>query len=76
MIKNIICDGMIKFIPRVALKNNKELKPNWINNKVKRRMQRKYTYYRKYLSHSRHNYTTDGVTCGKHYEEYVKQKQY
>ena len=24
------------------------------------------------LSYSRHNYTTDGVTCGKYYEEYVK----
>ena len=33
--KNRICDGMIKFIPRVTLKNNKELKPKWISNKVK-----------------------------------------
>ena len=36
LIKNRICDGMIKLIPRVTLKNNKELKPKWINNKVKR----------------------------------------
>ena len=65
---------MIKFIPKVTLKNNKELIPKWINNKVKRCLQRKYTYYRKYLFYSRHNYTTDGVTCGKHYEEYVKHR--
>ena len=63
---------MIKFIPKVTLKNNEELKSKWINNKVKGCLQRKYTYYRKYLSYSRHNYTTDGVTCWKHYEEYVK----
>ena len=72
MIKNRICDGIIKFIPRVTLKNNKEFKPKWVNNKVKRCLQKKYTYYLKYLFYLRHNYTTDGVTCGKHYEEYVK----
>ena len=65
---------MIKFIPRVTLKNNKELKPKWINNKVKRCLQKKYTHYLKYLFHLRHNYTTDGVICGKHYEEYVKHR--
>ena len=32
------------------------------------------TYYRKYLFYLRHNYTTDGVTCGKHYGEYVKHR--
>ena len=32
----------------------------------------KYTYYLKYLFYLRHNYTTDGVKCGKHYEKYVK----
>ena len=63
---------MIKFIPRVTLKNNKELRPKWINDKVKRCLHKKYTYYLKYLFYLRHNYTTDGVTCGKHYEEYVK----
>ena len=72
MIKNRIHDRMIKFIPRVTLKNNNELRPKWINDKVKRCLQRKYAYYRKYLSYSRHNYTTDGETCGKHYDEYVK----
>ena len=41
MIKHRICDGMIKFIPRVTLKENKELKPKWINNKVKRCLQKK-----------------------------------
>ena len=61
-------DGVIKFIPMVTLKNNKELKPKCINNEVKRCLQRKYTYYKKYLSYSWHNYATDGVTCGKHYE--------
>ena len=34
----------------------------------------KYTYYLKYLFYLRHNYTTDGVKCGKHYEEYVKHR--
>ena len=63
---------MIKFIPRVTLKNCKELNPNWINTKVKRSLQKKYTYYLKYLFYLRHNYITDAVTCGKHYEEYVK----
>ena len=72
LIKNRICDGMIKFIPTVTLKNNKEFKPKWINNKVKRCLQKKYTYYLKYLFYLIHNCTTDGVTCGKHYEEYVK----
>ena len=66
--KNRIHDGMIKFIP-------KELGRKWINNKVRRCLQRKYTYYKKYLSYSRHNYATDGVTCGKQYEEYVKHSQ-
>ena len=28
----------------------------------------------KYIFYLRHNYTTDGVTCGKHYEEYVKHR--
>ena len=74
LIKNRICDGMIKFIPRVTLKNNKELRPKWINNKVKRCLQKKYTYNLRYLFYLRHNYTTDGVTCGKHYEEYVKHR--
>ena len=27
------------------------------------------------LFYLRHNYTTDGVTCGKHYEEYVKHRK-
>ena len=45
LIKNRIHDGMIKFIPKVTLKNNKELLPKWINNKVKRCLQRKYIYY-------------------------------
>ena len=54
--------------------NNNELKPKWINNKVKRCQPKKKTYYLKYLFYLRHNYTTDGVTCEKHYEEYVKHK--
>ena len=65
---------MIKFIPRVTLKNKKKLKPKWINNNVKRCQQKKYTYYLKYLFYLRHNYTTDGVTYGKHYEEHVKHR--
>ena len=28
----------------------------------------------KYLFYLKHNYTTDWVTCGKHYEEYVKHR--
>ena len=32
------------------------------------------TYYYYYKIYSRHNYTTDGVSCGKHYEEYVKHR--
>ena len=72
--KNRICDGMIKFIPKVTPKNNKELKPKWINNKVKPCLKKKHTYFRKYLSYSRHNHTTDGVTCGKHHEEIVKHR--
>ena len=76
LIKNRICDGMIKFIPRVTLKNNKELKPKWINNKVKRCLPPKKTYYFKYLFYLRRNYTTDGVTCGKHYEEYNNNNGY
>ena len=63
--KNIIRNCMIKFIPKVALKNNKELKTNWVNNKVIRCLQRKYTYHKTYLSYLRHNYTTDGVAHGK-----------
>ena len=74
LIKIRICDGMIKFIPRATLKNNKELKPKWINNKVNRCLQKKYTYHLKYLFYLRHNYTTDGVACGKHYKEYVKHR--
>ena len=35
---------------------------------------KKYTYYLKYLFYLRYNYTTDGVTCEKHYEEYVKHR--
>ena len=35
-----ICDGMTIFIPKVALKNNKELKPKCINNKDKRCLQK------------------------------------
>ena len=72
LIKNKMSDGMIKFIPKVTLKNNKELRPKWINNNVKLCL--KKTCYRRYLSYSRHKYTTDGVTCGKHYEEYVKHR--
>ena len=34
----------------------------------------KKTYYRKYLSYSRQNCTTDEITCGKHHEEYVKHR--
>ena len=36
--------------------------------------EKKKKYYLKYLFYLRHNYTTDGVTCGKHYEEYVKHR--
>ena len=57
---------MINFIPMVSLKPSKELKPKWISNKVKGYLQRKY------LSYLRYNYTTDGVTSGKHYKEYGK----
>ena len=74
LIKNRNCDRMFKFIPRVTLKNNKELKPKWINNKVKRCLQKRYAYYLKYLFYLRHNNTTDGITCGRHYEEYVKHR--
>ena len=74
LIKNRIYDCMIKFIPRVTLKNNKEHKPKWINNKVKRCPPQKITYYKKYLFYLRHNYITDGVTYGKHHEEYVKHR--
>ena len=74
LIKNRICDGMIKFMPRETLKKNKELKPKWINNKVKRCVKKTKTYDRKYLFYLRHNYTTDRATCGKHYEEYVKHR--
>ena len=42
VIKNRICDGMIKFIPKVTIKNNKDTKPKWINNKVKRSLQNIY----------------------------------
>ena len=42
--------------------------------KVKKCLQKKYTSYLKYIFYLRHNYTTDGVTCGKHYEEYVKRR--
>ena len=35
LIKNKMSDGMIKFIPKVTLKNNEELRPKWINNNVK-----------------------------------------
>ena len=65
LIKNRIHDDIIKFIPKVSVKPNKELKPKWIKNKVKRCLQRKCTYYTKYFSYLRHNYTTDGVTHGK-----------
>ena len=64
---------MIKFIPRVTLKNNKELKPKWIKIKLNDAWKKK-TCYLKYLFYLRHNCTTDGVTCGKHYEEYVKHR--
>ena len=65
---------MIKLIPRVTLMPSKELRHNWINNKVKACLQRKYTYYRKYLSYLRHNYATGGVIHRKCYEEYVKHR--
>ena len=74
LIKSRICNGMIKFIPKVSLKPSKELRSQWMNNEVKRCLQIKYTYYIKYLFYSRHNYATDVVTCGKHYEEYVKHR--
>ena len=65
---------MIKLIPKVSLKPNKEIKSKWINNKVKRCLQRKYIYYGQYLSYLSHNYTADWVTCGIHNEEYIKYK--
>ena len=68
--KNRIPDGMIKFILMVSLKQNMELRPKWMSNKVKRCLQRKYTYYRKYLSYLWFDYTTDRVICGKLCEEY------
>ena len=48
---------MIKFIPWLTLKNNKELKPKWIDNKVKRCLQQKKhttenTYFIYYYYHN------------------------
>ena len=74
LIKNRIFYRMIKLIPKVTLKNNKELRSKWINKEVERYLLGRYTFYRKYLSYSRHNYTTYGVSCCKHYEEYVNHR--
>ena len=40
LIKDRICDGMNNFIPTVTLKNNKEHRPKWINNKLRQCLQK------------------------------------
>ena len=49
LIKSRICDGMIKFIPKVTLNNNKELKPKWVNNKVKQCLKKIHATEHTYL---------------------------
>ena len=40
LMKNRICDDMTKLIPMVTLNNDKKLRPRWINNEVKRCLQK------------------------------------
>ena len=47
--KSRICDGMIKFIPKVTLNNNKELKPKWVNNKVRQCLKKIHATEHTYL---------------------------
>ena len=63
-IKSKILEGMEKFIPKIETKTTKKISPCWMNNKLLRKIKKKYYAFKRYLI------TKDG----KDYELYIRKR--
>ena len=63
-IKNKIVSQMNKHIPKTDVNNTKKLKPCWMNNKVFRKIKKKYHAYKRYLV----------TKQGREYEAYIRKR--
>ena len=63
-IKSKILEGMEKFIPKIETKTCKKLSPCWMNNKLLKKIKKKYYAFKRYLI------TKDG----KDYETYIRKR--
>ena len=63
-IKTKILEMMNKHIPKTEIKDEKRTKPCWMNNKVFRRIKKKYHAYKRYLV----------TKQGKEYEKYIRER--
>ena len=63
-IKTKIIEGMNKYIPKSKIKDKQKSKPVWMNNKILRKIKKKYHAYKRYLV----------TKQGKEYEMYIKRR--
>lgn len=63
-IKDILHEGMEKFIPKIKLNKKKKFTPIWMNKKATRCIKKKYNLYKKYLS----------TKSGTDYMKYIKER--
>ena len=63
-LKTKIIEQMNKHIPKMEAKDSKKIKPCWMNNKVLRKIKKKYHAYKRYLV----------TKQGKEYEKYIRQR--
>ena len=63
-IKNEIIENMNKFIPKCNTKQNRNIKPCWMNNKIFRKIKKKYHAYKRYLV----------TKQGEDYQKYIKRR--
>ena len=63
-IKSKILEGMEKFIPKIETKTCKKINPCWMNNKLLKKIKKKYYAFKRYLI------TKDG----KDYETYIRKR--
>ena len=63
-IKNELIENMNKFIPKCNTKQNKSTKPCWMNNKIFRKIKKKYHAYKRYLV----------TKQGEDYQKYIKRR--
>ena len=63
-IKEKITSGMNKHIPKVKVKENQDIKPVWMNNKVMRKIKKKYHAYKRFLI----------TKQGREYENYIRKR--